>query len=105
MSVMVERAEEAEEELIELTHPGEVLKEEFLTPMNITPYRLAKEIGVQQTRISEILNGKRDISPQTSVLLDAYFGLSNGFWLRLQADYDARKARRAMREQLQKLVA
>lgn len=97
--------EQTSNDLIDLTHPGEALREDFLTPMNITPYRLAKEIGVQQTRISEILNGKRDISPETLVLLDAYFVLSNGFWLRLQADQDARKARRAMREQIQRLSA
>lgn len=86
----------ADEGLIELTPPGEVLRDEFLTPMNLTAYRLAKAIGVQQTRISEVLSGKREISPETSVLLDDYFGLSNGFWLRLQADYNARKARRTL---------
>lgn len=83
-------------DLIELTHPGEMLREDFLEPMGISPYRLSKEIGVQQTRISEILRGRRGITPETSLRLDRFFGLSDGYWLRLQSDYDLRKARRAL---------
>ena len=81
-------------ELIELTHPGEMLQEDFLEPMGLTAYKLAKAIGVQQTRICEIVRGQRDISAETSLLLDKFFGLSDGYWLRLQTDYNLRKARR-----------
>ena len=87
-------------ELLELVHPGEMLRLDFLEPMGITPYRLAKSLGVPATRIGDILHSRRDISPETGVLLDTFFGLSNGYWGRVQADYDARKARRAMAERL-----
>ena len=86
--------------LIELTHPGEVLHEDFLEPLGITAYRLAKDIGVSQTRVSEILHGKRDLSPETSLLLGRYFGLPDGYWLRLQSDDDLRRARRQMRQRI-----
>ena len=88
---------------IELTRPGEMLREDFLEPMGLTAYQLSKSLGVQQTRISEILRGQRDISPQTSLLLDKFFGLSDGYWLRLQADYNLRKARRGFTEKLDKV--
>lgn len=87
-------------ELLELIHPGEMLRLDFLEPMQLTPYRLAKSIGVPATRIGDILHGRRDISPATGVLLDAFFGLSDGYWGRVQADYDARKARRMMSEKI-----
>ena len=90
-------------ELLDLVHPGEMLRLDFLEPMNITPYRLAKSLGVPATRIGDILHGRRDISPETGVLLDTFFGLSEGYWGRVQADYDARKARRAMPERLAQL--
>jgi addiction module HigA family antidote len=70
------------------THPGEILSEEFLAPMNLTAYRLAKNIGIPQTRISGILKGKRGISADTALRLSKYFGNSAKFWLGLQADYD-----------------
>jgi len=73
-------------------HPGEILAEEFLAPMNITPYRLAKDIGTPQTRISEILKGSRGISADTALRLSIYFGNSAKFWLGLQADYDLEEA-------------
>jgi addiction module HigA family antidote len=69
-------------------HPGEILAEEFLAPMNITAYRLAKDIGIPQTRISEILKGNRGMSADTALRLSIYFGNSAKFWLGLQADYD-----------------
>lgn len=69
-------------------HPGEILREEFLTPLAITPYRLAKDIAVPQPRIYEIVHERRSISPETGLKLDRYFGLSEGFWMGLQADYD-----------------
>jgi len=68
--------------------PGELLKEEFLLPMGITKYRLAKEIGVPAQRIGEIVAGRRSITADTDLRLCRYFGLSNGYWLRAQAAYD-----------------
>jgi antitoxin HigA-1 len=69
-------------------HPGEVLQEEFLKPFNITAYRLAKELSLPQTRISEIINGRRRITADTALRLSQYFGTSPKFWLGLQDDYD-----------------
>lgn len=71
------------------THPGEILAEEFLEPLGITPYRLAKEIGVPQTRLSEIISGRRRISADTGLRLSRALGLSDMFWINLQARYDA----------------
>ena len=69
-------------------HPGDVLQEEFLTPLNITAYRLAKDIGIPQTRISEILKGNRRITADTALRFSRYFGNSPKFWLGLQDDFD-----------------
>ncbi|MEP7196506.1 MAG: HigA family addiction module antitoxin [Saprospiraceae bacterium] len=69
-------------------HPGDVLNEEFLKPMEISAYRLSKEILVPQTRISEILKGNRSISANTALRLSMYFGNSAKFWLGLQNDFD-----------------
>jgi addiction module HigA family antidote len=69
-------------------HPGEVLAEEFLAPMEISAYRLAKEIGIPQTRISQIMKGKRRITADTALRLSAFFGNSAKFWLGLQDDFD-----------------
>lgn len=69
-------------------HPGEILKEEFLTPLEISAYRLSKDIGIPQTRISEIIKGKRGISADTVLRLSKYFGNSAKFWLGLQNDFD-----------------
>src|SRR5688572_17550564 len=69
-------------------HPGEILQEEFLTPLNITAYRLSKDIGIAQTRVSEILKGNRRITADTALRLSYYFGNSPKFWLGLQDDYD-----------------
>ncbi|MDO5615354.1 MAG: HigA family addiction module antitoxin [Cruoricaptor ignavus] len=68
--------------------PGEVLLEEFLIPLEISQYRLAKDLEIPQTRISEIIKGNRRISADTAVRLSAYFGNSAKFWLGLQDDYD-----------------
>jgi addiction module HigA family antidote len=73
-------------------HPGEILQLEFLEPLNITPYRLSKDIGVTQTRISEIISGKRSITADTALRLSRYFGNSPQFWLNLQTQYDLRQA-------------
>lgn len=68
--------------------PGEMLLEEFLVPFNISQYRLSKEAGIPQTRISEIIKGNRRITADTAVWLSTYFGNSAKFWLGLQDDYD-----------------
>ena len=69
-------------------HPGEILLEEFLKPMNISAYRLSKDLGVPQTRTSEILKGKRIITADTAIRLSYYFGNTAKFWLGLQNDFD-----------------
>ena len=69
-------------------HPGEILQEEFLKPMGITAYRLSKDTEIPQTRISQILKGKRRITADTALRLSSYFGNSARFWLGLQNDYD-----------------
>jgi len=69
-------------------HPGEVLQEEFLVPLNITAYKLSKEIQIPQTRLSEIIKGNRRVTADTAVRLSTYFGNSAKFWLGLQVDFD-----------------
>ena len=69
-------------------HPGEVLLEEFLRPMKISQYRLAKDISVPARRINEIVQGKRAITADTALRLGRYFGMSPEFWINLQAHYD-----------------
>lgn len=73
---------------IEAIHPGEILLEEFLKPLGISQYRLAKDINVHPRRINEIVHGKRSISADTALRLSRYFSLSERFWLNLQAKYD-----------------
>jgi addiction module HigA family antidote len=73
-----------------------MLREEFLKPLSLTPYRLAKDLGVPLTRIAAILAGNRTITADTGLRLDRYFGLSEGWWLRLQTDCDIRKAHREL---------
>ena len=69
-------------------HPGEILLEEFLTPMNLSRHKLAKDINVPARRINEILQGKRSITANTALLLGRYFGMSPQFWINLQTHYD-----------------
>jgi addiction module HigA family antidote len=76
------------EKKLDPVHPGEILLEEFLKPMDISQYWLAKDIGVHPRRINEIVHGKRSISADTALRLSRYFGLSERFWLNLQARYD-----------------
>ena len=73
---------------LNIIHPGEVLQEEFLLPLNISAYRLAKDIGIPQTRLSQILKGNRRITADTALRLSQYFGNTPKFWLGLQDDYD-----------------
>ena len=76
-------------------HPGEVLREEFLTKLNLTAYRLAHDLHIPQTRLSQILKGQRRITADTALRLARYFGNSPKFWLGLQNDYDLEEAQRA----------
>ena len=69
-------------------HPGEILLEEFLKPLNISAYRLSKDLGIPQTRTSEIIKGHRSITADTAIRLSYYFGNSAKFWLGLQNDFD-----------------
>jgi addiction module HigA family antidote len=74
-------------------HPGEVLREDFLRPLGMSQYALAKALGVAEIRISEIVNGKRAISPDTALRLARYFGTSPEFWLGMQTTFDLERAR------------
>jgi addiction module HigA family antidote len=85
-------------------HPGEVLAEEFLEPLEVSAYRLAKEIAVPATRISEILHGRRSISADTALRLGRYFGTTAKFWLGLQEDYDLEEESRAKSKELAAIV-
>lgn len=75
------------------THPGDVLREDFLKPLNMSQYALAKAIGVPQMRISELINRRRGISADTALRLARYFGTSPEFWMGIQATYDLEVAR------------
>lgn len=83
--------------------PGELLLEEFLKPMGISQYRLAKEIGVPAQRISDIVAGKRAITADTDLRLCRFFGLSNGYWLRAQAVHDTEVAERSLGPELARI--
>lgn len=83
--------------------PGEILLEEFLKPMGITPYRLAKEIEVPQQRIGEIIAGKRAITTDTGLRLSRFFGTSDSFWVGLQLDYDTAQVKNALSDVLPRI--
>jgi addiction module HigA family antidote len=85
-------------------HPGEVLLEEFLKPMGITQYRLAKDISVDPRRINEIVQGKRAITADTALRLSRYFGMSEPFWLNLQSHYDLETQKERLAQRLQREV-
>jgi len=85
-------------------HPGEILLEEFLRPMGISQYRLAKDISVPARRINEIVHGKRAISPDTALRLSRYFGLSERFWINLQARYNLEIEKDRLKDRLDKEV-
>ncbi len=85
------------------SHPGEILLEEFLKPMGITQYRLAKEIGVAQRRIGEIVAGARSVTTDTGLRLSRFFGMSDDFWVGLQMDHDAAKAKDELAEMLSRI--
>ena len=85
-------------------HPGEILMEEFLKPMEISQYRLAKDINVPARRINEIVQGKRSITPDTALRLSKYFGMSERFWINLQARYDLETEKDKLEDRLDKEV-
>ena len=85
-------------------HPGEVLREEFLIPLGLSQYALAKAIGVPALRISQICAGKRAVTADTALRLARFFGTSEGFWLGLQADFDLETARQILSERLQSII-
>lgn len=84
-------------------HPGEVLQEEFLHPLQISAYRLSKDIGIPQTRVSEIIKGRRRITADTALRLGRYFGNSPKFWLGLQDDYDIEEEAHLKKDELDKI--
>jgi addiction module HigA family antidote len=86
-------------------HPGEILAEEFLSPLEISQYRLAKDISVPPRRINEIVHGKRSISADTALRLARYFGTSERFWLNLQAHFDLEVEKDRLGDRLEKEVA
>mgnify|MGYP001820883074 CR=1 FL=1 len=85
-------------------HPGEVLLEEFLRPMDLSQNRLARELAVPPRRINEIVLGKRSITPDTALRLARYFGTSERFWLGLQADFDLEEARMSLAGQIERQI-
>lgn len=90
-------------ERLDNVHPGEILLEEFLRPMEISAYRLSKDTEIPQTRISQIIKGKRRITADTALRLSSYFGNSAKFWLGLQDDYDIEEEKENRMEILRKI--
>ena len=84
-------------------HPGEVLLEEFLKPLNISAYKLSKDIGIPQTRTSEIIRGNRSITADTALRLSYYFGNSAKFWLGLQNDFDLEEEKKIKARDFKKI--
>ena len=85
-------------------HPGEILLEEFLIPLEITAYRLSKDIGIPQTRVSEIIKGNRRITADTALRLSKYFGNSAKFWLGLQDDFDIEEGLQQQKDALKSII-
>lgn len=94
----------SETNLLPPIHPGEILFEEFLEPLSISRYRLAKDIGVPPRRINEIVQGKRSITADTALRLSRYFGLSERFWMNLQTRHDLEKEKDRLRGRLEREV-
>ncbi|HBH47470.1 MAG TPA: addiction module antidote protein, HigA family [Bacteroidales bacterium] len=90
-------------EKLDNIHPGEILQEEFLVPLEISAYRLSKDTEIPQTRISQIIKGNRRITADTALRLSSYFGNSAKFWLGLQDDYDIEEEKENRMEILQKI--
>ena len=94
-----------EQEMLPPIHPGEILNEEFLLPLDVTQYRLAKAIGVDPRRIHAIVHGQRSITAETALLLSRFFGNSAEFWMGLQSQYDLETASDRMGERLETVRA
>ena len=94
----------SETTLLPPIHPGEILFEEFIEPLGISQYRLARDIGVPPRRINEIVQGKRSITADTALRLSRYFGLSERFWMNLQTRYDLEKEKDRLRGRLEREV-
>ncbi len=92
------------DEILSPIHPGEVLLEDFMKPLGLSQYRLAKDIGVTPIRISQIVNGHRAITVDTALRLARYFGTSAAVWLRLQVRYDLEVAEKELRERINREV-
>jgi len=91
-------------EKLPLIHPGEILLEDFMKPLELSSYRVAKDIGVPALRISQIVRGQRSITADTAMRLARYFGTSAGIWLRLQARYDLEIAESKMAKRINREV-
>ncbi|MDR4499810.1 MAG: HigA family addiction module antitoxin [Candidatus Scalindua sp.] len=90
--------------ILDPIHPGEILMEEFLKPLGISQYKLAKDINVPARRINEIVQGKRSITPDTALRLSRFFGLSERFWINLQSRYDLEIEKDKLKYRLDKEV-
>ncbi len=93
------------QKFIPLEHPGTILKEEFMDPFGVTAYRLAKETGISSMAVSEILRGKRGISPKVGLKLAKYFNMSEGYFIRLQLQYDIDRIKETDSEEIEKIHA
>ena len=90
---------------LKLAHPGKILREEFMEPLGLSAYALAKALGVPLPRANDIVREKRGISPEMAVLLAAYFGTTEGFWINLQSHYDLEMARGRVAKQAARIKA
>ncbi len=97
---MNDKTHDKKKERLWTLHPGEILREEYLKPLRLTPYRLARELHVPVPRINDIVLEKRAISADTAVRLAKFFGTTESFWLGMQADYDAHQARKRLQKEL-----
>lgn len=93
LPITIEREAHLPTKKIKLTHPGKILREEFMEPVGLSAYALAKALGVPLPRVNDIVREKRAISPEMAVLLSTYFGTSDGYWINLQAYYDLGNAK------------
>lgn len=94
----------ADERIYPPIHPGELLSEEFMEPMGITPYALAKGIGVDQMRVHKIIKGERSITADTALRLSRYFGMSDGYWINAQSHYDLEMTKMERGEEITRAV-
>lgn len=89
---------------IPLEHPGMIILEEFIEPLGLTPYKVAKEIGIQQTALGEIVKGKRNISTSVGLKLAKYFGMSEEYFVKIQMQYDLDKAKKSQKTSIRKII-